>query len=313
MDEVKGALELGFSMITLDCSEHIRGDGGKAGLSPEMRQRYLEKTFVLEDGVSIVFTEDALAQAQHIYGDAIRFAKQVWERFFSNSGASAELEISIDETATPTTPQQHFFAASELKLAGVRMATLAPRFCGEFQKGIDYIGDVAQFDAEMRIHAAIARHFGYKISVHSGSDKFSVFPSIGKHTRGVFHVKTAGTNWLEAMRVCAEKDPVLYREAHAFALEHFNEARAYYHVSADPARIPDLRDLSDAELPGLMDDKDARQLIHITYGLILSDERLHRMLYRLWDVNAESYAEKLERHIGRHMSLLGVPEKETNR
>ncbi len=313
MDEVKGALELGFSMITLDCSEHIRGDGGKAELSQEVRQRYLGRTFVLEDGAGIVFTEDDLAQAQHIYGDAIRFAKQVWEKFFLDGGASTELEISIDETATPTTPQQHFFAASELKAAGVHMATLAPRFCGEFQKGIDYIGDVSQFDAEMRIHAAIARHFGYKISVHSGSDKFSVFPSIGKHTRGVFHVKTAGTNWLEAMRVCAEKDPALYREAHAFALEHFNEARAYYHVSADPARIPDLRDLADAELPGLMDDKDARQLIHITYGLILSDARLHSKLYRFWDANAQSYAEKLERHIGRHMRLLGVPEKETDR
>ncbi len=311
MDEVRGALDLGFSMITLDCSEHIRGDGGKAELTEELRRRYLDRNFTLEDGDSIVFTEDDLAQARHIYGDAVRYAAQVWERFFASGAYRAELEISIDETATPTTPRQHFFAASELQIAGVRMATLAPRFCGEFQKGIDYIGDVDQFDREMKVHAEIARHFGYKISVHSGSDKFSVFPSVSRHTRGVFHVKTAGTNWLEAMRVCAEKDPALYREAHAFALEHFDEARAYYHVSADADRIPDLSDLSDDELAGLMDDNNARQLIHITYGLILSNERLRGKLYRLWDVNAELYADKLERHIIRHMRLLGVPERET--
>ncbi len=309
MDEVRGALDLGFSMITLDCSEHIRSDGGKAELNEDLRRRYLDRTFMLEDGDSIVFTEDDLAKAQHIYGEAVRYAAQVWWSFFASSAYRAELEISIDETATPTTPQQHFFAASELKLAGVRMATLAPRFCGEFQKGIDYIGDVDQFDREMRVHAAIARHFGYKISVHSGSDKFSVFPSIGRHTRGVFHVKTAGTNWLEAMRVCAEKNPALYREAHAFALKHFDEARAYYHVSANLNKIPDPGTLSDDELPGLMDDNNARQLIHITYGLILSDPWLHDQLCRLWDANAELYADKLERHIARHMRLLGVPER----
>ena len=309
MDEVRGALDLGYSMITLDCSEHIRGDGGRAELSQELKDRYLGKVFTLEDGVRIGFSEDDLAQAQHIYGDAIRFAKQVWEAFFQGGKYNADLEISIDETATPTTPQQHFFAGSELKRTGVNMATLAPRFCGEFQKGVDYIGDVDRFDREMRLHAAIARYFGYKISVHSGSDKFSVFPSVGRHTRGVFHVKTAGTNWLEAMRVCAEKAPALYREVHAFALANFDKARAYYHVSADPVRVPALSGLRDDELPGLMDENDARQLIHITYGLILSDPRLHGNLFRLWDIEAETYAEKLEHHIGRHMQLLGVPER----
>ncbi|HSK69346.1 MAG TPA: tagaturonate epimerase family protein, partial [Candidatus Limnocylindria bacterium] len=165
------------------------------------------------------------------------------------------------------------------------------------------------FDREMRVHAAIGRRFGYKISVHSGSDKFRVFPSIAKHTRGRFHVKTAGTNWLEAMRAVAETDPALYRRAHAFALEHFDEARAYYHVSARAEAVPPLDSLADAQLPGLFDQADARQLIHITYGLILSQPELKKALYDLWDREAEAYAARLESHIGRHMRDLGVPER----
>ena len=217
--------------------------------------------------------------------------------------------MSIDETATPTTPLEHFFVAHELIRRGAKPATIAPRFCGDFQKGIDYIGDLAQFDREMAVHAAIARHFGYKLSIHSGSDKFSAFPAIGKHTRGTFHVKTAGTNWLEAMGVIAKVDPALYREVHAYALEAFPEATVYYHVTTNLDNIPALDTLTDVQLPSLFDNNDSRQLIHITYGLILNHGDFKERLYTLWRENAEAYAQALERHIGRHMQELGVPKR----
>lgn len=308
LEDIQTVLDLGYTMITLDCSDHIKGDGGKAPISDAMRARYLEKGFELEEGLVIRFGQDELAGALHTYGEAIDFATQVWERFFADGKTRADLEISIDETATPTTPQEHFFVANELKLRGVKMATMAPRFCGEFQKGIDYIGDLNQFDREYREHAIIARHFGYKISVHSGSDKFSAFPSVGRHSRGVFHVKTAGTNWLEAVRVIALHDPKLYREVHRYALESFDEARQYYHVTTDLSKIPALDSLSDAELPSLFEQNDARQLIHITYGLILNNPKLRQRMFKLWDDAAEEYAQALDRHIGRHMQLLGVKE-----
>jgi hypothetical protein len=189
---------------------------------------------------------------------------------------------------------------------------MAPRFCGEFQKGIDYIGDLSQFDKEIKIHAVIARHFGYKLSIHSGSDKFSVFPSIGRETRGIFHVKTAGTNWLEAMRAAAVIDPGLYREVHAYALSAFDEARKYYHVTTDLGKIPALDTLADEELPGLFSNNDARQLIHITYGLILNKKNpdgsfsFKDRLYKLWSDHEDVYAEALVKHIGKHLDLLGV-------
>ncbi|NLZ89643.1 MAG: hypothetical protein GX916_09110, partial [Clostridiales bacterium] len=246
------------------------------------------------------------AAAYNIYGEAVEFAASVWDEFFADGCARADFEMSIDETELPTTPAQHFFVAAELQRRGVRLATMAPRFCGEFQKGIDYIGDKAQFEREIITHAAIARHFGYKLSIHSGSDKFSVFPLIGKHTQGRFHVKTAGTNWLEAMRIVAEHDPALYRRAHAFAAQHVEEARKYYHVKLDMAQVPDLAGLKDHELPALFDMEDPRQLIHITYGLILSDPGLHGALYSFWDTRADAYAAALEKHIGKHLSMLGV-------
>ncbi|MCL2433936.1 MAG: tagaturonate epimerase family protein, partial [Clostridia bacterium] len=188
-----------------------------------------------------------------------------------------------------------------------------PRFCGEFQKGIDYAGDLAQFEKEIKVHAVIARHFKYKLSIHSGSDKFTVFPSIGKATKNVFHVKTAGTNWLEAMRVVALKDPALYREIHKYALdEAFNEARKYYHVTTDLKKIPNLDKLSDKELPDLFTQNDSRQLIHITYGLILNKKNADGSfaykdrLYKFWADHAEEYAKALVTHIGKHLTLLGV-------
>ena len=114
-----------------------------------------------------------------------------------------------------------------------------------------------------------AEHFGYKLSIHSGSDKFAVFPIIGRETKGRVHVKTAGTNWLEAVKVIIIADPGLYREMHQFALESLAEAKKYYHIKGDPAKIADLKSLSDEQLKDLMRQDDARQVIHITYGLIL--------------------------------------------
>jgi hypothetical protein len=313
VQDVEYALSLGFSMITLDCSDYIKAEeAAPLPVSPRYRDKYLNKAFILGEGITLSFTEQELQQSIGVYADAIGFARDMYTRFFKDHRYEADFEISIDETSTPTTPLQHFFVAQELIDAGVSFATLAPRFCGEFQKGIDYRGDVAQFEAEIKIHGVIARHFGYKLSIHSGSDKFSLFPSIGRETQGIFHVKTAGTNWLEAMRVVALADPLLYREVHGYARSVFEEAAAYYHVTPDLTRIPPVDSLTDEEVPRLLDHPDARQLIHITYGLILNKKNpdgsytFKDRLYRLWRRHEGLYAKRLEAHIGKHVTLLGV-------
>ena len=300
--DIKTALEAGCTMITLDCSEHINLSH-PVPPDAEMEKLYLKDTFRFE-GHEIRFTAQELNDARAIYGGAIAFAREISCAFFADADSQAELEVSIDETSEATTPQQHFFIASELRRLGVDFVTLAPRFIGEFQKGVDYIGDLDAFERDFVIHAAIARHFDYKLSIHSGSDKFSVFPIVGKHTGGRFHLKTAGTSWLEAMRVVAQADPALYRQAHKLALDSFEEARRFYYVTTDLSKIAPLEQLTDMELPALLDQNDARQLIHITYGFILGDSDLNRRLFALWRQERRMYSDALYRHIGRHIQLM---------
>ncbi|MBR0441047.1 MAG: hypothetical protein IJK25_03815, partial [Firmicutes bacterium] len=113
-----------------------------------------------------------------------------------------------------------------------------------------------------------------------------------------------------AMKLVAMKDPALYRQIHGFALENFTKATAYYHVTTDLSKIPALETLSDAELPALFENSDARQLIHITYGLILTARnvdgslRFKDRLYDLWNTYEEDYAALLDAHIGRHLEML---------
>lgn len=158
----------------------------------------------------------------------------------------------------------------------------------------------------------IAQNFGYKISVHSGSDKFSVFPIIGEKTGGRYHLKTAGTNWLEAVRVITVKDPALYRRMHKFALQKLDEAKKYYHISANPANIPDIEKLKDQELPSLMDKEDSRQVLHITYGLILlaknpdGSTMFRDEIYSVLNKNENAYYDALQKHIGKHLTQLGL-------
>ncbi|MCR4676311.1 MAG: tagaturonate epimerase family protein [Sphaerochaetaceae bacterium] len=319
-EEVEYALTSGYTMITMDCSEHIDNTiealsseevNKKYVKNAELEALYLGKSFDIGNGVTISFDEDLFRRTVLIYAEAVDYAEGIYKKHVAPGGvARADFEVSIDETMTPTIPAQHFFVSSELTRRGVKVATVAPRFCGEFQKGIDYIGDLDQFEREMRVHAQIARHFGYKLSIHSGSDKFSAFPSSGRETQGRFHLKTAGTNWLEAVRLIAVKDPALYRGIHKYALEAFKEASKYYHVTTDLTKIPDIDTLTDAQLPDLFKNNDSRQLIHITYGLILNlKDEFGRFvfkdrMYSLWRTYREDYAEYLFNHIGHHASAI---------
>lgn len=323
-EDIRMSLELGFTMLTLDCSDKI--DNGIEGLStaetkerygnlPEEARvgyetRYLERTFQVGDQ-TVAFDREQLMKNVLIYREAIQYMIHIYNSYIRELDREIDFEISIDETMTPTAPEAHFFVAQELYERGIEIFSMAPRFCGEFQKGIDYIGDIEQFERELAVHAAIADHFGYKLSIHSGSDKFSVFPLIGKYTKGRFHVKTAGTNWLEAVRTAAKVKPDLYRRMHAYALEHFEEATAYYHVTTDISKIRPLAETSDEALPGYMDDDNARQLIHITYGILLQAKDpegkslFKEEFYRVLNEQEEAYEQSLIGHIGKHLELLG--------
>ncbi len=330
INEALDCLRLGFTMFTIDASDqinleavHLSDEQALAGFKQipayqEIRDRYAGKSWNFSRGdskVNITFSDAELARCALVYHEAVEHMAALYHELKKASGGEGnfDFEVSVDETETDTTEHDHVFVANELAASGVRWQSLAPKFTGQFQKGIDYIGDRGKFEQQFAAHALIAENLGpYKISVHSGSDKFSIFPLVGHHTGGYFHLKTAGTSWLEAVRVIAVKNPALYRRMHTFALEHFEQDRASYHVTTNLAAIPPVDSLADSELPALMEEVHSRQLLHITYGSLLSSrDSAGAFLFRdeiytaLYDYE-ETYYQMLERHIGRHLESLGV-------
>ncbi|GAB1475581.1 D-tagaturonate epimerase UxaE [Bacillota bacterium] len=267
-EDIREALDEGYTMITLDCSEQM--GSGMSGI--------------------------------------VNYAEDVYYELILAQGRPIDFELSIDETGTVTTAADHLYVASELLKRKVHITSLAPRFVGEFQKGIDYIGDISEFHEHVKLHAEIAKSFGYKLSIHSGSDKFSVFPLIGRTTGGMLHVKTSGTNWLEAVRIIALMNPGLYRRMHNKALECFNDARKHYLVSAELKDVIPIDRLSDSELPVLLEEDATRQLMHITYGHILGDKNLKTEIFNCLELNERAYKEGLAEHIGNHLRSLGLKE-----
>lgn len=325
-EDIKLALDAGMSMLTLDCSDYIRNEvpemskeekeAAYAELSTEIREHYeasyLDKTFEAA-GMSIHFDREELIYNVLLYHDALNYMEYIYNEYIKKAKHEIDFEVSIDETLTVTKPESHFFVAQELINEGVKVNSLAPRFIGEFQKGVDYMGDLEAFEADLAKHANIAKYFDYKLSIHSGSDKFSAFPIISKHTEGLFHLKTAGTNWLEAVRVLSKHNTKLFREMHAYAFEHFPEAQAYYHITPDLESIKPLDEVSDAELPEYMNDRNARQVWHVTYGVLLTavDEEGKRLFkpdfFANMDEFEDEYRASLVEHIGKHLETLQLP------
>ncbi len=265
----------------------------------DLVQRYSERAIELESRKLHLSGADLLRAAAK-YGRAIAHVTRLF-RHLDARGQPCEVEISVDETETPTTYNEHVYIASELRRLGVHWVSLAPRYVGSFEKGVDYIGDLAALRIDIEGHAEIARVLGpYKLSLHSGSDKFSVYPLFQEVTRGLVHLKTAGTSYVEALRVVAQIEPALFREIAAFARGRYLQDRQSYHVSASLERLPDLAALPDLDLPPLLDNLDMRQVLHVTFGSTL--DTFGTALRTLLQQNEQAYSAQLERHFYRHLA-----------
>lgn len=324
--DIDAYLAAGFTMFTIDPGEHV-GHIEPGATSGDLRlgfdalpwtaleetpaamlARYAGRVFDIEGHV-ISLSQETLVHAAIKYARAVVHVAMMYRHLIAAAGArSVELEVSVDETDTPTSPAEHVFVATELRRLGVTWTSLAPRLVGRFEKGVDYIGDTAAFEADWMVHAAIARVLGpYKLSLHSGSDKFSIYRAVATHARGVVHVKTAGTSWLEALRTLAATDRPLFRELYGFAREHYDADRASYQVSARVDAAPDPATLSDEQLPALLDDFHARQVLHVTFGSVLTainssgTGRFSSRIMAGLRAHAEAYAANLETHFLRHL------------
>ncbi len=323
-DHIDRMVKAGFTMFTIDPSDHVVNKARMMDqielikafnslpwkqlrcLPEDLLQRYLNEKLSLNNLI-LTPTKHDLITGMVKYGRVITHTKKLADYLASTyPDHPVELELSIDETELPTTPFEHYLIASELSRLGVELVSLAPRFCGDFEKGIDFKGDLDQFGVEYEQHLAVAERFGgYKLSIHSGSDKFSVYKVIGSIKSGSVHVKTAGTSYLEALRTVAEANPDLFREILSYSMKCFNEDKKTYHISAKLKNVPALESLKDKQLPLLLDDNDTRQVLHVAYGSILSEnsegKTFKAQLMRSLEENEHLHEKNLVHHFYKHL------------
>ena len=282
--------------------------------------RYLGRTIILPNNLTLELNEEACLRCAVKYGPALNHATELAKVIRTcNKGHDYEIELSVDETDQPTTLAEHYIIADQCQERSIPLIALAPRYIGDFEKGVDYKGDVSVLEKSLQRHFSIARHFGpYKLSLHSGSDKISMYPALSRATGGCFHVKTAGTSYLEALRVIARHDDGLFRRIVAFARSCYNSEKASYHVSATIEQVPEPDSMSSLELErtylecwqdvpcGSGFTKPGRQILHCTFGSTLTDNELGPAIRGTLEAHPDTYTEVLAEHFSYHLRSLAA-------
>jgi len=235
-------------------------------------------------------------------------------------------EISMDEVAHPQSPVDLFFILNMLSSENIPVQTIAPKFSGRFNKGIDYQGDTQmfskEFEADLLIIDFASKEFGLpenlKMSIHSGSDKFAIYPHIGsvirKHDKGI-HLKTAGTTWLEeviGLSLSGNESLSFIKELYFKAIDHIDELSAPYSdvIDINVSSLPLKKEVSGwtderfssalTHIPGNHDyNPNMRQLMHVAYKLAALEIKEY---YRLLDLHKDRISECVYENIySRHI------------
>ena len=263
------------------------------------------------------------------YLPAVKEAGKIYRHIAEKKGeGNFVTEVSMDEVNVAQMPEEIKYILTELAKEKVPLQTFAPKFTGRFNKGVDYVGDLKQFESEfeedLKVIAWAVKELGLpknlKLSIHSGSDKFSIYPIMGrlirKYDAGI-HVKTAGTTWLEEIIGLALADPEalkLAKKIYRIALTRMDELTVPYAtvIDVDKAKLPD---------PAVVDGWDAqtfaktlrhdeaeplynpsfRQLIHVSFKVAaeLKDEFLPALVRSAVVIGAETSANIGARHVAR--------------
>jgi hypothetical protein len=325
--------EAGFCFFTIDPSGFVdahadnydeptlRAKFAALGARVDWIREYFGRTVPLPSGTCVACDEVTCLRAAVKYGLAVNHALSLSrhiEAWHAARHRDFEIELSIDETPQPTTLAEHWIIADRCLRNGMRLVSLAPRFIGDFEKGVDYKGNIAEFERSVGDHAAIARAVGpYKLSLHSGSDKISIYTPFARATKGLFHVKTAGTSYLEALRVVARHNEPFFRRIIDFSRSRFDTDRATYHLSATLDTIPSPHQIVSAreleriylehwdEVPaGRGFVAPGRQILHCTFGSVLTHPEFAPELLDTVDRHRDTYVEVLAEHFARHLTAL---------
>jgi len=318
--------------FTLDVAMYIGNEANAVDV-----EEFIELCVVLGEKVEIpgidepiVITEDLLKSMAGKYLAAIKEAGKIYRHIVGKKGVGNFVtEVSMDEVETPQTPVDMFFILKMIADERIPAQTIAPKFTGRFNKGVDYVGDVEQFTKEFEQDVLVidyaVNEFGLpedlKLSVHSGSDKFTIYPVmaeiIKKYDKGI-HVKTAGTTWLEeviGLSIAGDDGLEVAKEIYIKALARKDELCAPYADVIDiaDAKLPSPEEVEDwtgekfantlRHIPGHPDyNPNFRQLIHVGYKVAAEKgEGYTGLLKKYADIVGACVEENI---YGRHLKRL---------
>lgn len=321
-EDVNVTASAGFVMFTIDLCEHVDLQADHYPL-PVLEERYRDlrddvawaegyfgRQVRLEDNVAIDLDATTVMRVAVKFGKAIAHAIKLaahTDRMMQKRTTPYEIEICLDETPQPTTLAEHFLIVEQCLRSEMKLAIVGPRCSDGFEPAIDFSGDRESLLRSWREHAAVARALGpYKLGLHNGSDKFSLYEDLARLSGGLLHVKTAGTSYLEALRVAARHERRLFRRIVDMARDRFQRDRATYHVSARLDQVPTAAAIADdARLEQLyLDEPAGRQVLHVTFGSILTDSVLGPSLRDVLVAHPATYREVVGKHLSRHLAAL---------
>lgn len=315
--------------FTIDVADSIGQAAAKADVQAFVARHPELIGEVSVPGVSGSFrtTSDQVSAIAGKYLLAVQEAGRIYRHIENQRGAGNFItEVSMDETDAPQTPPELLVILAAIADERIPIQTIAPKFTGRFNKGVDYVGKVAQFEVEFNDDLAVlayaSRRYGLpetlKLSVHSGSDKFSIYGAIrralARFNAGV-HVKTAGTTWLEEVIGLADAGGAgleLAKEIYGQALEHVDELCAPYAsvIDIDRAQLPAFSEVQRWDSarfvaalrhnPGCREfNPHARQLLHVGYKIAAKmGDRYLRLLKECEASVSRNVTENLyERHL----------------
>lgn len=307
---------IGKPAAEADINGFVKANGHLLGT---LRMKGIDEAFTI--------TREDLEGTARKFLFAVKTAAKVYRKIESAKGkGNFVAEVSTDETDRAQSPAELLIILAAIAAEGIPIQTIAPKFSGRFNKGVDYVGDIAQFEREFALDVAAigyaVEHFGLpdnlKLSVHSGSDKFSIYPTIHAVTlrfnAGV-HLKTAGTTWLEELIGLAESGGdglALAQEIYAEAYAHRDELCGPYAtvIDIDPGRLPSpdsVRHWSSEEYTSALRhvpknpsyNPSFRQLLHVGFKVAAKTGGWYlELLEANEDVIARNVTENLyQRHI----------------
>ncbi|MCK5198327.1 MAG: hypothetical protein KAR21_08250 [Spirochaetales bacterium] len=281
--------------FTLDVADFIGEDAPENEVEAFVEENLIYSGTLNIPGIEnpLIISEESIKKIAERYLYAVKEAGKIYRHIEQKKGKDNFItEVSMDETDLPQSPEELLFILSAIAKEGIPAQTIAPKFTGRFNKGVDYVGDLEKFDREFNDDICIiswavkkfALPENLKLSVHSGSDKFSIYPSIRKnirkHNAGV-HVKTAGTTWLEELIGLAESGAeglAIAKEIYSSALNRYEELAEPYAavIDIDKTKLPAVSEVEswtgEQYASALRHDKNnpaynmhLRQLLHVGY------------------------------------------------